>query len=173
MYTTMLELAISMVFLYLMLSAASSAIQEIIANLGRWRAKTLEDGIRSLLRDKDVTNGVTKALYDLPLFQGLCSPNARGNKVHKPSYIPSSTFALAMLQLMAPKAGSTDAGQTTLPKETTELLSVVTQRHDNRRGAEEEDRGLVRQLHGPHLGLVQAQVPCVPLDHRHSSLPAR
>ena len=93
MYTTMLELAISMAFLFLMLSAASSAIQEIIANIFRWRAKTLEKGIEGLLRSEMVKN----ELYQLPLLQSLFSPNARGQLTHKPSYIPSSTFALAVL----------------------------------------------------------------------------
>jgi hypothetical protein len=92
--STMLELAISMIFLYLMLSAASSAIQEIIANWRRWRAKTLEKGIAGLFNEdfKD-------KLYQLPLIESLCSPNARGQLIHKPSYIPSATFALAVLDL--------------------------------------------------------------------------
>ncbi len=94
MSSTMLELAISMIFLYLMLSAASSAIQEIIANLFRWRAKTLEKGIAGLFNEdfKD-------KLYQLPLIESLCSPNARGQLSHRPSYIPSATFALAVLDL--------------------------------------------------------------------------
>lgn len=99
MYTTMLELAISMAFLFLMLSAASSAIQEIIANMWRWRAKTLEKGIASLLQSKAFKD----ELYQLPLLQGLCSPNARGQQTHKPSYIPSSTLALAVLHLAEQK----------------------------------------------------------------------
>jgi hypothetical protein len=61
----------------------------------RWRAATLEKGIASLLRDE----GFKNKLYQTPLLQGLWSPNARGQQVHKPSYIPSSTFALAVLHL--------------------------------------------------------------------------
>ena len=77
-----------------MLSAASSAIQEIIANFFRWRAKTLEEGIAGLFNEdfKD-------KLYQLPLIRSLCSPNARGQLNHRPSYIPSATFALAVLDL--------------------------------------------------------------------------
>jgi hypothetical protein len=41
MYFTMLELAISICFLFLMLSVASTAIQEI-ANMLRWRATIAE-----------------------------------------------------------------------------------------------------------------------------------
>ena len=94
MYTTMLDLAVSMIFLFLMLSAASSAIQEIISNFFRWRAKTLEKGIAGLLGSEQVKN----ELYRLPLLQSLCSPNARGQLTKKPSYIPSSTFALAVMR---------------------------------------------------------------------------
>ena len=45
MSTTIVGFAVSMIFLFLMLSAACSAIQEIVANIMRWRAKTLEKGI--------------------------------------------------------------------------------------------------------------------------------
>ncbi len=110
MYTTMLELAISMAFLFLMLSAASSAIQEIIANIFRWRAKTLEKGIGGLLRSEKVKN----ELYQLPLLQGLFSPNARGQLAHKPSYIPSSTFALAVLH-WAEQTGLNLPGSSVVP----------------------------------------------------------
>lgn len=98
MSTTVLQLAISMIFLYLMLSAASSAIQEIIANFFRWRAKTLEKGIEGLFNEdfKD-------AFYKRPLITSLCSPNARGDLTHRPSYIAPATFALAVLDLAAEK----------------------------------------------------------------------
>jgi len=98
MYSNMLELAISMIFLYLMLSAACSAIQEIIANTFRWRAKTLEKGIAGLL-----DQGFKEDLYKSPLISGLCSPNAFGKLTRRPSYIPSATFALAVVHLAAEK----------------------------------------------------------------------
>ncbi|MGO8985072.1 MAG: hypothetical protein ACLQFM_09820 [Terriglobales bacterium] len=88
-----------MIFLFLALSAASSAIQEIIANALGWRAKTLEQGIAALLQSEQFKD----ELYKLPLVQGLCSPNASGQLGQKPSYIASSTFALAVLQLAEQK----------------------------------------------------------------------
>lgn len=95
MYSTILELAISMILLYLMLSAACSAIQEIIANMLRWRAKTLEKGIEGLFLSRRFKD----ELYKHPLIASLCSPNARGQISRKPSYIPSATFALAVLKV--------------------------------------------------------------------------
>ncbi len=95
MITTIVGFAISMAFLFLMLSAACSAIQEIVANLFRWRAMTLERGIAGLLMSAPLKD----ELYRQPLIESLCSPNARGQLRHLPSYIPSATLALAILQV--------------------------------------------------------------------------
>lgn len=95
MITTIVGFAISMMFLFLMLSAACSAIQEIAANLMKWRAKTLEKGLAGLF----LSDGFKEALYRMPLVKGLCSPDTRGNLTRRPSYIPSASLALAVLDL--------------------------------------------------------------------------
>jgi len=95
MISTIVGFAISMAFLFLMLSAACSAIQEIAANLFRWRAITLEKGLAGLLMSAPLKD----ELYRQPLLESLCSPNARGQLRHLPSYIPSATLALAILQV--------------------------------------------------------------------------
>lgn len=64
-----LELAISMVFVYLLLSLLCTAINEWIAGLMALRPKTLEQGIRNLLNDRTGT-GFAKRLYDHPLIRG-------------------------------------------------------------------------------------------------------
>lgn len=94
MITTIVGFAISMAFLFLMLSAACSAILEIVANLFRWRATTLERGLGGLLMSADFKEEV----YKQPLIQGLCSPGPRGQFTERPSYIPATTLALAILQ---------------------------------------------------------------------------
>ncbi|HMF64715.1 MAG TPA: hypothetical protein VK608_11560 [Edaphobacter sp.] len=99
MSTTIVGFAISMIFLFLMLSAACSAIQEIVANIMRWRAKTLEKGIAGLFLSEEFK----EALYKTPLLEGLCSPNALGTLSRKPSYIPSATLAMAILHLAQEK----------------------------------------------------------------------
>jgi hypothetical protein len=99
MNSTVIGFAISMAFLFLMLSAACSAIQEIVSNIFRWRAQTLEKGLAGLFMSEQVKD----ALYELPIIKGLHSPNVRGQLKHKPSYIPSSTLALAILDLAAGK----------------------------------------------------------------------
>jgi hypothetical protein len=90
-----LELAISMVFVYLLLSLICTAINEWIAAVAGLRAKTLEKGIRNLLNDHG-GQGFAARLYDHPLIKGLCEQG------HKPSYIPSRIFALALLDMIAP-----------------------------------------------------------------------
>jgi len=90
-----LELAISMVFVYLLLSLLCTAINEWIAGVLALRPKTLEQGIRNLLNDRTGT-GFAKRLYDHPLIKGLSEQG------HKPSYIPSRIFALALLDMIAP-----------------------------------------------------------------------
>jgi hypothetical protein len=91
--TTIVGFAISMAFLFLMLSAACSAIQEIVANLMRWRAKTLEEGLTGLLRNKDFR----EAVYQQPLIQGLYAPTKFRKALQSPTYIPPQTLALAIL----------------------------------------------------------------------------
>src|SRR5215469_14755706 len=95
MITTIVGFAISVVFLFLMLSAACSAIQEIAANLMKWRAVTLEKGLAGLFLSEQFKD----KLYGMPLVKALCSPDTRGNLTRRPSYIPSASLALAVLDL--------------------------------------------------------------------------
>ena len=55
-----LDAAIGMVFLFFLLSTACSMINETIANVLGWRAKTLEDAIRNVLGDTEVKRGWTE-----------------------------------------------------------------------------------------------------------------
>ena len=94
MITTIVGFAISMAFLFLMLSAACSATLEIIANLFSWRAKTLQNGLAGLLMSSEFKEEV----YKQPLIEGLCSPDRTGALTRRPSYIPATTLALSILQ---------------------------------------------------------------------------
>lgn len=53
-----LDVAIGLFFLYFLLSTISASINEAIANLLGWRAKTLEDAIRNLVDDPKVKRGL-------------------------------------------------------------------------------------------------------------------
>jgi hypothetical protein len=93
--STILDVAIAIVFIYLLVSLVVSAINELIAALLKSRAKNLVKGIQALLQDQS-QNGWVARLYEHPLIETLSTPNS------KPSYIPSRTFALALLDLIAP-----------------------------------------------------------------------
>ncbi|HEX5705010.1 MAG TPA: hypothetical protein VFX97_17565 [Pyrinomonadaceae bacterium] len=96
-----IDVAIGMVFVYLLLSLVCSAANELIETVMKNRAAKLEEGIRSLLNDEGLANQV----YNHTLVSGLYT-KAKG----KPSYIPSRTFALALLNIVAPDVTSPGAG---------------------------------------------------------------
>jgi hypothetical protein len=101
--STILDVAIGIIFIYLLVSLVISAINELIAAKLKSRATNLSQGIQALLQDPSQAGWVAK-LYQHPLIQSLSPPNS------KPSYIPSRTFALALLDLVAP--ANTDGNRT-------------------------------------------------------------
>ena len=92
----MLDVAIGVVFIYIFLSLLCSVITEWIAGITSSRSKNLEAGIRSLLNDQS-EDGLTKKFYDNPLIQSISKYGK------KPSYIPSRSFALALMNTIAPE----------------------------------------------------------------------
>ena len=117
MLTPALQFAVSLIFVYLLLSALSSAIQEIVANLAKWRSNTLETAITSLLGDA----GLKDEIYKHPLVKGILRPSWLFTKVertHKPSYISSAMFAQVLQDLRATQGAS-------LPAATKTVLATV------------------------------------------------
>jgi len=90
-----LDIALGLVFLYLILSIITTAINELIAGWTHRRAKTLNSAIRQLLADPTVP-GLAEQFYSHPLVKTLSEKNIG------PSYIPSRTFALVVLDLLVP-----------------------------------------------------------------------
>jgi hypothetical protein len=90
-----LDVAIGMIFVFLLLSLMCSALNEIIEARLKNRAKSLETGIRNLLGNDKLADD----FYDHALISGLFKNN------QKPSYIPSRTFALALMNIVAPQTG--------------------------------------------------------------------
>lgn len=88
--STILEVAIGMVFIYLLLSLIVTAASELIASYMNWRADNLRKGLQRLLDP-----ALAQELYNHPLIKNLAKSN-RG-----PSYIPSETFALALIDVIA------------------------------------------------------------------------
>ena len=101
-----LETAIGLILVFLVLSLICSAMREGIEAVLKHRALDLEHGIRELLHDPE-GKGLAHQLYTHPLvfgtFQGSyeATPKRRwlayGGRL--PSYIPSTNFARALIDL--------------------------------------------------------------------------
>ena len=129
MLTPALQFAVSLIFVYLLLSALSSAIQEIVANLAKWRSNTLETAITNMLGDSSFKDKI----YQHALLKGIWRPNwlfMEVKKVHKPAYISSNMFAQAVQDLRTTPGA-------TLPAVTQQVLDAVVKGATN---AEEEKK---------------------------------
>lgn len=91
-----IDVILGLLFVYLLLSIVCTAANELVASLLKLRAKTLSTGISNLLKDGGIT-GLERDFYEHPLIKGLCKEKG------KPSYIPPRTFAMALLNLIAPE----------------------------------------------------------------------
>ena len=70
MSNTILDMSISLIFLFFILSAICSALQELLANAWNWRAATLEQALGRFLQD----SSVAQKIYEHPLLKGTWTP---------------------------------------------------------------------------------------------------
>lgn len=93
-----LEVAIGMIFAWLVLSLAGMYIQELIVSALGWRASMLENFIGNMLTDPSLA----RQFYDHPLIKAL--HNGENGK-NRPAYIPSAQFSMALFDIIrnAPK----------------------------------------------------------------------
>ncbi|HZB85452.1 MAG TPA: hypothetical protein VE289_02700 [Gaiellaceae bacterium] len=96
-----LDVAIGLIFVYLVLSLVCSALNETISNVFSWRAKFLREGIANLLDPDNHANGekLVKELYGHPLVNALIRPVSRKGRARYPSYIPAQTFVAALFDI--------------------------------------------------------------------------
>src|SRR6185436_3084109 len=108
--SVVLEVAIGLVFVYLLIGLMVTAVTEIAAGLLKTRAKNLWKGVRNIL-DSGTASTWVDQLYSHPLVASLCSPHEEQDAGtspgatakpprHGPSYIPSRTFALSLLEIL-------------------------------------------------------------------------
>lgn len=103
-----LEVAIGMIFIFLLVSIICSSVREGIEALLKTRAAYLAHGIKELLHDPKLT-GIAKSIYEHPLINGLSSGNDSPDKKSSisflsaggtlPSYIPAKNFAVALMDI--------------------------------------------------------------------------
>lgn len=90
-----LEVAIGLVFSWLVLSLATMQVQEWISTFFSWRAYFLERAILNMLGDE----ALVERFYNHPLIRSISPPGKRPGDVRHPSYIPAQRFAAAILDV--------------------------------------------------------------------------
>ncbi|MDQ1640552.1 MAG: hypothetical protein QOF62_3891 [Pyrinomonadaceae bacterium] len=113
--TTILDVAIGLIFVYLLLSLMCTAANEIIELLLKKRAIDLERGIRELLvpGSNSGADDVVRSLYNHPLVNSLFGGQYENSRIDNtikrklfrtglPSYIPARNFSLALMDLILP-----------------------------------------------------------------------
>lgn len=99
----LLEVAIGLVFTWLILSIATMHVQDFIGNILQWRANFLQQAILNMLKDPELVEQV----YDEPLIQALGRMDKNG-RIRKPTNIPNATFAAALMEIII-NAGKAEA----------------------------------------------------------------
>ena len=98
--SAILDVAIGLAFIFLLVSLLVSAAAEMISGWLKWRSVYFWDGLEKLLQSPEARN----ELYKHPLIKGLTNVNVAaadwaGGR-NGPSYIPSRTFALALVDIL-------------------------------------------------------------------------
>jgi hypothetical protein len=92
---TILEIFISLIFAWLVLSIGVMYIQEWVGARLRWRSKMLEAHIRNFLSDPALAD----QFYEHPLIKSLHTGDDEAN-LRRPSYIPPRMFSLALFDIL-------------------------------------------------------------------------
>jgi hypothetical protein len=91
------EVVIGLAFLFFLLSVIASAVNEAIAGVMKFRAKTLEKGIKNLLTGSTNPSQGGQQLVDELYTNTLV--NGYGKDEDKPSYLSSRSFRNALLEI--------------------------------------------------------------------------
>jgi hypothetical protein len=113
--STILEVAIGMVFVYLLLSLVCSALNELIEAGLKMRAKDLEKGLLTLFNEPDRTATLSRDFFAHPLIKALGK---------NPSYIPSRTFSLALWNI-ASTVGQAGPGVAAVTRDLGKIRATV------------------------------------------------
>jgi hypothetical protein len=98
--STVLDVAVGLIFTFLALSLAVSTIVEAVASALKWRSRTLLQGVKDLLNDQAFT-GLAREVYN----HALVNPRDDGNATteedlkRKPAYINPRQFADALIDI--------------------------------------------------------------------------
>jgi hypothetical protein len=150
--SAVLDVAIGLIFVYLLLSIVCTAANEWIAGLTRSRAVVLEKSIRQLLGSQPTKRGTEDSnfltdFYDHPLIKGM-----KRNNRH-PTYIAARVFAKVVMDLVTPnKTGKIDF--TTFEQGIQNMLdgnvkgTLLTLIEDTRKDADKNLDSVARAIEG-------------------------
>ncbi len=95
--STVLDVAVGLIFVYLLLSIFCTTLNEWIAGILQTRSKTLKQGIAGLLDNQPFKNATfLEAFSQHPVISGMSQGPGH------PSYLSSRTFATAIIDLVTP-----------------------------------------------------------------------
>jgi hypothetical protein len=95
-----LDVAIGLVFIYLLLSLTCTALNEALASGLNKRGTLLFGGIKSLLNDPAFT-GLAQQIYSHGLITGVSSSANGARRRSLPAYLNASTFSLALFDILS------------------------------------------------------------------------
>ncbi len=103
--TAVIDVVIGVIFSFLAISLASSAILEAISSILAWRADHLLEGMKTLVNDPGFT-GLARQLYRQAAINPLgvrtaAAPADTVDLRRKPAYIASQQFATAMTDVLS------------------------------------------------------------------------
>src|SRR5208337_446122 len=106
--SSFLDIAIGIVFVFLLLSVIATAINEIVASVASMRGKNLLLGLQTLLNDTPTNvNGLASNVYNHGQIFGLYVGNFDPAKPRNlPSYIPTKNFVMALLDVVPEAAAA-------------------------------------------------------------------
>ena len=115
-----LEVAVGLIFMWLVLSISTMQVQEWIVTRLNWRADDLEKAIRQMLLSNEMANDI----YKHPLIRSMMkAPKPGDKKDPKPSYIPADKFALVLFDTVA--SAGTDQSKILKPVDISNLQEGI------------------------------------------------
>jgi hypothetical protein len=141
--TIVLDVAIGVTFLYLLLALIVTTVQELVASALRLRAQNLYQALEGMLkgeaqvRARDKTPAVDASTLLAEVYAHPLIKNLRGKRLFSPSelalpsYIPSKTFALALLDVLRRRSSlAGELGATKLLKGAREAVAAIADHAD-------------------------------------------
>jgi hypothetical protein len=126
--STVLDVAVGLIFTFLALSLAVSAIVEALASFLNWRSTALLQGVKDLLNDQEFT-GLAREIYN----HALVNPRDDGKAIteqelkRKPAYIHPEQFADALMDVTKIAGAGSEAINSRIAKIGNDQLRLLMQ----------------------------------------------